>query len=71
MNLLKISGQCDGVRCDMAMLILPEVFESHLGDTLTAVLVTCNPAGTRKDSGLLFHGRGLLGPGMDPAAAGI
>ncbi len=25
--LLKIAGQCDGVRCDMAMLILPEVFE--------------------------------------------
>jgi len=26
-ELLKIAGQCDGVRCDMAMLILPEVFE--------------------------------------------
>jgi hypothetical protein len=26
-TLLKISGQCDGVRCDMAMLVLPEVFE--------------------------------------------
>ena len=26
-ELLRISGQCDGVRCDMAMLILPEVFE--------------------------------------------
>lgn len=25
-ELLRISGQCDGVRCDMAMLILPEVF---------------------------------------------
>ncbi|HEY1374089.1 MAG TPA: alpha-amylase family glycosyl hydrolase [Candidatus Binatia bacterium] len=25
--LLKIAGQCDGVRCDMAMLVLPEVFE--------------------------------------------
>ena len=25
--LVKIAGQCDGVRCDMAMLILPEVFE--------------------------------------------
>lgn len=23
----KIAGQCDGVRCDMAMLVLPEVFE--------------------------------------------
>jgi glycosidase len=26
-ELLKIASQCDGVRCDMAMLILPEVFE--------------------------------------------
>lgn len=25
-ELLRIAGQCDGVRCDMAMLILPEVF---------------------------------------------
>ncbi|HET6425175.1 MAG TPA: alpha-amylase family glycosyl hydrolase [Planctomycetaceae bacterium] len=26
-ELLKISKQCDGVRCDMAMLVLPDVFE--------------------------------------------
>jgi glycosidase len=26
-ELLRISGQCDGVRCDMAMLVLPDVFE--------------------------------------------
>src|SRR5215510_8615101 len=26
-ELLKIAGQADGVRCDMAMLLLPEVFE--------------------------------------------
>jgi len=26
-ELLKIAGQCDGVRCDMAMLLLPEVFK--------------------------------------------
>jgi hypothetical protein len=26
-TLVKIAGQCDGVRCDMAMLVLPEVFE--------------------------------------------
>jgi glycosidase len=26
-ELLRISDQCDGVRCDMAMLVLPEVFE--------------------------------------------
>ena len=26
-ELLKIADQCDGVRCDMAMLVLPDVFE--------------------------------------------
>ena len=26
-QLTKIAGQCDGVRCDMAMLVLPDVFE--------------------------------------------
>lgn len=30
-ELLRISSQCDGVRCDMAMLILPEVFEKTWG----------------------------------------
>jgi hypothetical protein len=29
--LLKIAGQCDGVRCDMAMLALPEVFQRTWG----------------------------------------
>lgn len=29
--LLKISGQCDGLRCDMAMLVLPDVFERTWG----------------------------------------
>src|SRR5437867_11862687 len=26
-ELVKIAGQCDGVRCDMAMLVLPDIFE--------------------------------------------
>ncbi len=30
-ELRKISGQCDGVRCDMAMLVLPDVFERTWG----------------------------------------
>jgi hypothetical protein len=30
-ELLKIANQCDGVRCDMAMLVLPEVFERTWG----------------------------------------
>ena len=30
-ELVKIAGQCDGVRCDMAMLVLPDVFERTWG----------------------------------------
>jgi glycosidase len=30
-ELQKIAGQCDGVRCDMAMLVLPDVFERTWG----------------------------------------
>ena len=37
-ELLKIAGQCDGVRCDMAMLVLPDVFERTWGRRGAAVL---------------------------------
>jgi glycosidase len=30
-ELRRIAGQCDGVRCDMAMLVLPEIFERTWG----------------------------------------
>ncbi|MFL5772664.1 MAG: alpha-amylase family glycosyl hydrolase, partial [Flavisolibacter sp.] len=30
-ELIKISDQCDGIRCDMAMLVIPEVFENTWG----------------------------------------
>jgi hypothetical protein len=30
-ELRRVAGQCDGVRCDMAMLILPDVFERTWG----------------------------------------
>jgi len=30
-QLVKVAGQCDGVRCDMAMLILPDVFARTWG----------------------------------------
>jgi Alpha amylase, catalytic domain len=30
-ELLRIGGQCDGLRCDMAMLVLPDVFERTWG----------------------------------------
>lgn len=30
-ELVKIAGQCDGLRCDMAMLVLPDIFEGTWG----------------------------------------
>jgi hypothetical protein len=34
-ELLKIATQCDGVRCDMAMLVLPDIFENTWGIAAT------------------------------------
>ena len=34
----RIAGQCDGVRCDMAMLVLPDVFERTWGIRAAALL---------------------------------
>ncbi len=31
-ELLAIAGRCDGVRCDMAMLVLPDIFQRTWGD---------------------------------------
>lgn len=31
-ELLRVAGQCDGVRCDMAMLMLPDIFQRTWGD---------------------------------------
>ena len=47
-ELLKIAGQCDGVRCDMAMLVLPDVFERTWG---------CGraPSGPGRSSGCVEH----------------
>ena len=46
-ELLKIAGQCDGVRCDMAMLVLPEVFERTWGIRAAALLAAGDPARAR------------------------
>lgn len=34
-ELARIAGQCDGVRCDMAMLVMPEVFQNTWGRAMT------------------------------------
>ena len=70
-ELVRIAGQCDGVRCDMAMLVLPDVFERTWGRRAPLFWPRGDAAGARAGPGLLLHGRGLLGPRMDDAAAGL
>ena len=70
-ELCRIAGQCDGVRCDMAMLVLPEVFERTWGMPSQPFWPQATQCVREQVPGLLFHGRGLLGPGMDAAAAGV
>ena len=69
-ELIRIAGQCDGVRCDMAMLVLPEIFERTWGQR-APLLADRNSESARTRSGLPFYGRSLLGYGMDAAAAGL
>ena len=70
-ELERIAGQCDGVRCDMAMLVLPDVFASTWGIQADLFWPKATESVRRKHPELPVHGRGLLGPGMDDAAAGI
>src|SRR5262249_21773629 len=46
-------------------------FSAHLGIDGGAILAKGDGGGARKISRLHLHGRGLLGPRMDPAAAGL
>ena len=70
-ELERIAGQCDGVRCDMAMLVLPDVFERTWGIRAEPFWPKATEAVRREHPRLPVHGRGLLGPGMDDAAAGL
>ena len=68
-ELLKIAGLCDGLRCDMAMLLLPEVFERSLGGAVGTLLARGHrrrPAGACR---FHFPCRGVLGSRMDAAPA--
>jgi glycosidase len=48
-ELKKISGHCDGVRCDMAMLVLNDIFE-NTGDGQDRTAVDkCRNSGSRRD----------------------
>ncbi|MCE9544294.1 MAG: alpha-amylase [Planctomycetia bacterium] len=53
-ELLKIADQCDGVRCDMAMLVLPEVFERTWGQRAPLFWPTATQRVHEQKPGFLF-----------------
>lgn len=53
-ELLRVAELCDGVRCDMAMLVLPEVFERTWGQRPQPFWPEAITAVRRKYAGFLF-----------------
>jgi glycosidase len=53
-ELERIARQCDGVRCDMAMLVLPEVFEKTWGISAASFWPRATEAVRAKVPGFLF-----------------
>jgi hypothetical protein len=53
-ELLKIADQCDGVRCDMAMLVLPDVFERTWGQRAPLFWPTATERVRKRVPGFLF-----------------
>ena len=70
-ELLKIAGQCDGVRCDMAMLVLPDVFERTWGLPAELFWPKATQRVRQQSPGFVFHGGGLLGFGVGVATTGV
>ena len=70
-QLVKIAAQCDGLRCDMAMLVLPDVFERTWGRRAPLFWPDAIRRVREDVPRLLLHGGGLLGSRMDHAAAGV
>ena len=74
--LLDVGAQCDGLRCDMAMLMTNEVFARTWGERAGAPpaedywpTVIGHVKQTFPEPGV--HRRGVLGHGVDPPAAGV
>ena len=53
-ELRRVARQCDGVRCDMAMLVLPEVFERTWGISAPAFWSRATEAVRAENPGFLF-----------------
>ena len=71
-----IAQQCDGIRCDMAMLVLNAIFERTWGGRAgprptTEYWVDVISAIKSRLSRISLYRRGLLGPGMGTPAAGL
>ena len=71
-----IAAQCDGVRCDMAMLMMNDVFERTWGERAGPrpaddYWPTRDPRRQARPSRLRLRGRGLLGPRVGAPAAGL
>ena len=69
-TLRDIADQCDGVRCDMAMLLINDVFARDLGRPRRhragqRVLARGDRARAARPPRLRAHRRGLLGPGVE------
>ena len=72
----KIAEQCDGIRCDMAMLLLNNIFERTWGDRAGEKPVkdywrTMIPAIKEKHERVQVHRRSLLGLGVGTATTGF
>ena len=53
-ELIRIADQCDGVRCDMAMLVLPDVFERTWGQRAPLFWPTATQRVRERVPGFLF-----------------
>ena len=74
--LARIAEHADAVRCDMAMLMLDDVVTATWGERVGAtagddVLAGAHRGGEGREPPVHLRRRGLLGPGMGPAAAGL
>ena len=72
----EIAEQCDGIRCDMAMLMLNNIFERTWGTRagvkpVKRLLDDGYPSDQGKVAGVPVHRRGILGPRVGAAAAGF
>ena len=75
-TIAEIAGQCDGIRCDMAMLVLNTIFERTWGaragsEARQRLLEDDHPGNQSEVARVQVHRRGLLGPRVGTATAGL